>query len=66
MSEKDFQRKKNKFLPKIHAWYYFLKSIFCKVYYFLKNIFFKVLDFVIQVIKNPRFASRATSSLNET
>nr|CAB3480309.1 unnamed protein product [Digitaria exilis] len=31
MSEKDFQRKKNKFLPKIHAWYYFLKSIFCKV-----------------------------------
>lgn len=36
MSEKDYQRKKNKFLPKIHAWYcslvysnYFLKGLRC-------------------------------------
>ena len=39
MSEKDFQRKKNKFLPKIHAWYCFSKT------------FSKVLVFVIQVTK---------------
>jgi hypothetical protein len=43
MSEKDFQRKKNKFLPKIHAWYYFFKIIFPKV-----------LGFVVQVTENPR------------
>lgn len=34
MNEKDYQRKKNKFLPKIHAWYgqlseTFLVSIHC-------------------------------------
>ena len=27
MTEKDYQRKKNKFLPKIHAWYVFMFAI---------------------------------------
>ena len=27
MSEKDYLRKKNKFLPKIHTWYYFYPSL---------------------------------------
>jgi hypothetical protein len=40
MSEKDFQRKKNKFLPKIHAWYNFLEILFSKV-----------IGFVVQVTK---------------
>lgn len=34
MNEKDYQRKKNKFLPKIHAWYsLFLSNPFSAVAY---------------------------------
>jgi len=36
MTEKDYQRKKNKFLPKIHAWYVFF--IFLNHFSFMNNL----------------------------
>lgn len=34
MNEKDYQRKKNKFLPKIHAWYFVKLNILSVIAYY--------------------------------
>ena len=46
MTEKDYQRKKNKFLPKIHAWYVFMFVFYFIIFYILFLSFMNHLNLV--------------------